>query len=61
MKNETTTARGYLQLLPTETLAAVLAGQVDLNAVARRVMAGRGLDATGKWVGFEAAAALLDA
>jgi len=61
MENQTTTAQGYLQLLPTKTLAAVLAGEVDLNALARREMAGRGLDAAGRWVGFEAAEALLGA
>jgi hypothetical protein len=61
MTNQTATAQGILQLVPTDTLAAVLAGEVDLNALARREMAGRGLDATGQWVGFEAAKALLGA
>ena len=36
---------------------AVARGDLDLNAVARRELASRGLDQTGTWVGFEQASA----
>ena len=58
MENHNALAQDYLQLLPTTTLTAVLAGEVDLNHLVRRVMASRGLDATGRWVGFDAAEVL---
>jgi hypothetical protein len=58
MENHNALAQDYLQLLPTTTLTAVLAGEVDLNHLAHRVMASRGLDAAGRWVGFDAAKAL---
>lgn len=46
----------HLQPLPTELLKAMASGEVDAQAVAAQLMAGRGLDREGKWVGFEAAA-----
>jgi hypothetical protein len=47
---------GFLQLADREVLAAVARGELDLNQLARREMANRGLDQHGKWVGFEHAA-----
>lgn len=46
----------HLQPLPTELLQAMAKGEVDVQAVAAQLMAGRGLDREGKWVGFERAA-----
>ncbi|MDG9925001.1 MULTISPECIES: hypothetical protein [unclassified Pseudomonas] len=46
----------HLQPLPTELLKAMARGEVDAQAVAAQLMAGRGLDRDGKWVGFERAA-----
>ena len=46
---------GFIQLAGTKILAAVARGEVDLNAVARRELASRGLDRNGKWVGCERA------
>jgi hypothetical protein len=47
---------GFLQLASSEMLAAVVRGEVDLNALAARQLAARGLDSDAKWVGFDAAA-----
>jgi hypothetical protein len=49
---------GFMQLADAKILAAVARGELDLNAVARRELANRGLDHDGKWVGFEKAARL---
>lgn len=46
----------HLQPLPTELLIAMAKGKVDTQAIAARLMADRGLDQTGRWVGFERAA-----
>lgn len=46
----------HLQPLPTELLIAMAKGEVDTQAIAARLMADRGLDQTGRWVGFERAA-----
>lgn len=46
----------HLQPLPTELLLAMALGEVDMEAVAARVMTERGLDKQGCWVGFERAA-----
>jgi hypothetical protein len=46
----------YLQPLPTKLLNAMAKGEVDTQAIAAQLMAGRGLDRDGKWVGFEKAA-----
>ena len=40
----------YLQPLPTELLIAMAKGEVDAQAIAAQLMAGRGLDEHGKWV-----------
>jgi hypothetical protein len=51
-------AAGVLQILPVEVLVAVRRGELDLNALVAAELASRGLDLSGKWVGFERAAAL---
>lgn len=43
----------HLQPLPTELLNAMAKGEVDTQAIAAQLMASRGLDREGKWVGFE--------
>ncbi|HLA33029.1 MAG TPA: hypothetical protein VJ047_18565 [Pseudomonas sp.] len=48
----------HLQPLPTELLIAMAKGEVDTQAIAAQLMAGRGLDKRGKWVGFEKSAML---
>jgi hypothetical protein len=48
----------HLQPLPTELLLAMAKGEVDVQKVAARLMAERGLDERGKWVGFERAAVM---
>ena len=57
---ETETADKYLNIFPSELLAAVARGEVDLNHWAGVVLAGRGLDQNGRWVGFPEAARLLN-
>ena len=44
-----------IQTLPIKLILAAANGQIDLNAMARDELANRGLDVTGKWVGFEKA------
>ena len=46
----------HLQPLPTDLLIAMAKGEVDAQLVAAELMAGRGLDEQGRWVGFEKAA-----
>ncbi|GEM_PF-3379832 len=46
----------HLQPLPTELLLAMAKGEVDTQAIAARLMAERGLDQAGRWIGFSAAA-----
>lgn len=53
-------AAEYLQTLPTDLLRALACGEIDAREVAAKLMAGRGLDREGKWVGFPAAAAAWD-
>lgn len=48
-----------INLFDTAVLVAAINGKIDLNQLARETLAGRGLDATGKWVGFERAAEVL--
>jgi len=50
----------HLNVLPSELLAAAARGEIDLNQLAAVVLAGRGLDRNATWVGFPAAARLLD-
>ena len=49
-------AAEYLQTLSTDLLRALACGEIDAREVAAKLMAGRGLDQEGKWVGFEKAA-----
>jgi hypothetical protein len=51
---------GFMQLADTAVLARVARGEIDLNALARRELAGRGCDDSGRWVGFAAAATWLE-
>lgn len=46
----------HLQPLPTDLLIAMAKGEVDAQRIAAELVAGRGLDEQGKWVGFEKAA-----
>ncbi|MEI7431202.1 MAG: hypothetical protein WCL27_12170 [Betaproteobacteria bacterium] len=46
---------GFLALADIDILAAVARGEVDLNRLAREVLANRGMNAQGVWVGFEKA------
>lgn len=57
---ETETADKYLNIFPSQLLAAVARGEVDLNHWAGVVLAGRGLDLNARWVGFPEAARLLN-
>lgn len=50
-------ALGFLQLADTAVLAAVARGELDLNRLARETLAARGMDASGQWIGFDAARA----
>jgi hypothetical protein len=51
---------GFMQIAATAVLAAAARGEIDLNAIARRELANRGLDLQGKWVGFQQAAAIAE-
>lgn len=46
----------HLQPLPIELLIALAKGELDVQAIAARELAGRGLDKDGRWVGFAKAA-----
>jgi hypothetical protein len=46
----------YLQPLPTDLLGAMARGEIDAKKLAAQLMADRGLDQNGKWVGFDKAA-----
>lgn len=50
---------GFLNLADIKILSAVATGRFDLNRAARELLANRGLDANGKWVGFDKAGELL--
>ena len=47
--------RHALSLTPTDLLAAVVRGELDLNLIAKLELANRGQDDHGEWVGFEKA------
>jgi hypothetical protein len=49
---------GTCQLLGHHALLAILEGRVDAKKVAAQLLAGRGFDKAGNWIGFNAAAAL---
>ncbi len=46
----------FLQTVPWQLLAALAAGSIDVPAMAREELAARGVDASGRWVGFDRAA-----
>lgn len=48
-----------LQTFDTRFLLAIHHGDVDVAELARRELASRGLDGTGRWVGFAEAGAAL--
>ena len=48
-----------LQTFDTRFLLAIHQGDVDVVAIARRELALRGLDGSGRWVGFAKAGELL--
>jgi hypothetical protein len=43
---------GFIQLALNKVLVAVANGELDLNNLARKELANRGLDKQGNWVGF---------
>ncbi|MBU2766513.1 hypothetical protein HAP94_09985 [Acidithiobacillus ferrivorans] len=45
----------HMQTLPLELLVASANEIIDLNAVAQAELRARGLDAVGRWVGFDKA------
>lgn len=45
-----------LQTISSTLLGAAARGEVDLNALAKAILADRGQDANGRWVGFKEAA-----
>lgn len=49
---------GYLQMMSSAFLALVAEGKVDMQQLASGILANRGHDITGKWVGFPAAKTL---
>jgi len=44
-----------MQTLPSRMLAQVIKGEIDLNALAKVILANRGQDQNGNWVGFDKA------
>ena len=46
---------GFIQLALNKVLVAVANGEIDLNNLARKELANRGLDKKGQWVGFDKA------
>lgn len=56
LRNKRMNLLEHLQPLPTELLLAMAKGELDVQAVAARLVADRGLDQQGKWIGFEASA-----
>ena len=47
---------GFIQTAVTKVLSAAARGELDLNRLSREELASRGLNMTGRWVGFERAA-----
>ena len=52
---------GFLQTAPLKLLLLLATEQADLGQLARHEMASRGLNETGAWIGFPAAAKLWEA
>jgi hypothetical protein len=48
-----------LQLAYFATLEAIACGRIDVVQIARQAIASRGLDMSGKWIGFAAANKLM--
>lgn len=48
-----------IQTLPIKLIIAAANGKIDLNQMAREELANRGLDLSGKWIGFDQARAAL--
>ena len=46
---------GWMQLMDSDLLVAAAKGDLDLNEVARWVLASRGIGESGRWVGFDEA------
>lgn len=46
---------GMLQTFDVRLLSAIARGEVDASRLARRELSDRGLNGTGKWVGFDEA------
>ena len=46
-------AREHMQILPLDVLVAAANEIIDLNAIAEAELRARGLDAIGRWVGFD--------
>ena len=46
---------GFIQIALNKVLVAVANGELDLNDLARKELANRGLDKQGQWVGFDKA------
>lgn len=49
------TACEYMQPLPLSVLVAAVNEIIDLNAVAEAELKARGMDSSGRWVGFDKA------
>ena len=46
---------GFLNIADTDILIAAARGEIDLNELAAKVLANRGLNKDGVWVGFKEA------
>lgn len=46
---------GFLQTASSKVMGASARGEIDLNRLARKELASRGMDTDGKWVGFQRA------
>jgi hypothetical protein len=49
---------GFVQVMDTPALVAIVQGKVSAHDIVRAELASRGLDMGGRWVGFRAAAQL---
>lgn len=47
---------GYIQCMSTAAIAAAARGEVDIIGLLRAELGARGMDTSGKWVGFKRAA-----
>jgi hypothetical protein len=51
---------GFIQIVSVAILTAAARDELDLNDLARRELANRGLDHNGQWVGFDNAQRIHD-